>query len=269
VFPDLVAPGVNVRTSDISLAGLPLYAYVTGTSFSAPHVAGAAALLSGAFPTAAVTDIEASLRSTALDLGPIGADNDHGAGLVDAYAAYAAIGALIPPTIDTASLPDASSGVAYAETLHASNGVAPHTWSVTSGSLPSALRLDPSSGAVTGTPTTPGTSTFTVEVEDARGAVATRLLAIRVIGPPLRISTAGMPSGRVGRPYSRALAGTGGSRPYAWSLAAGALPPRLVLGSATGTILGTPTAKGTFPFAVRVEDARGTVATMTFSITIQ
>jgi bacillopeptidase F len=96
-FPTTVAPGVNVKTSAISLGGVPQYTYVTGTSFSAPHVAGAAALLAGAFASAAEADIEKALRSTARDLGPVGPDNDYGYGLVDAYAAFRFLAAQAPP----------------------------------------------------------------------------------------------------------------------------------------------------------------------------
>jgi bacillopeptidase F len=42
-FPHLVAPGVDVRTTDLSFGGVipDSYVNVTGTSFAAPHVAGA------------------------------------------------------------------------------------------------------------------------------------------------------------------------------------------------------------------------------------
>ena len=97
IFPDVVAPGVNIKTSDISLAGVPQYSYVSGTSFSAPHVAGAAALLAEAFPTATVADIERALRVTSRDLGLVGPDNDFGYGVVDAYAAYLdLVGEILP-----------------------------------------------------------------------------------------------------------------------------------------------------------------------------
>jgi subtilisin family serine protease len=87
VFPDLVAPGVNVKTAGISLAGTPQYTWVSGTSFAAPHVAGTAALLLSKCPNAAVGEIEQTLRATAVDLGPAGPDDAYGHGLIDAWAA--------------------------------------------------------------------------------------------------------------------------------------------------------------------------------------
>ncbi len=88
VFPRLVAPGMNVRTTDVSHGGLPSYATVSGSSLAAPHVAGVMALLAGAFPRASVTELEGALVQGALDLGDDGADNTYGSGLADALAAF-------------------------------------------------------------------------------------------------------------------------------------------------------------------------------------
>lgn len=88
VFPTLVAPGVGVRTTDLSHGGQPSTTTVSGSSLAAPHVAGVLALLAGAFPSASVDELEAALRRGARDLGPAGKDNLHGHGLVDAAAAY-------------------------------------------------------------------------------------------------------------------------------------------------------------------------------------
>jgi len=88
IFPEVVAPGIDVETTDLSFGGLDLYAFVTGTSFSAPHVAGGMALLMQAFPAAGVNEIESAVRNSARDLGPVDADNDYGYGLVDLAAAY-------------------------------------------------------------------------------------------------------------------------------------------------------------------------------------
>ncbi|NTV94760.1 MAG: tandem-95 repeat protein [Thiobacillus sp.] len=110
VFPKLAAPGVNVVTSDLSFGGLPVYATVSGTSFAAPHVAGAMALLAAAFPAASVADLEAALTASAQDLGVAGADNSYGYGLANVLAAHdrlAASGLGSPPAI-TSSAPTAA-----------------------------------------------------------------------------------------------------------------------------------------------------------------
>jgi hypothetical protein len=72
------------------------------------------------------------------------------------------------PTISTGSLPNGTVGAAYSQTLSAS-GDTPITWSVT-GSLPAGLSLNTSTGAITGTPTTPGASSFTITATNAAGS---------------------------------------------------------------------------------------------------
>jgi len=59
-----------------------------GTSASAPHVAGAAALLLEAEPNLTPWDLKRILEETAVDQGASGKDNEYGAGRLDIYAAY-------------------------------------------------------------------------------------------------------------------------------------------------------------------------------------
>jgi bacillopeptidase F len=88
VYPDLVAPGIGVRTADLTFGAFPdSYTYSSGTSFSAPHVTGAMALLLAAHPEATVADLEQSLVASAIDLGATGPDNAYGNGLIDVVAA--------------------------------------------------------------------------------------------------------------------------------------------------------------------------------------
>ncbi|MDJ0350528.1 S8 family serine peptidase [Cryobacterium sp. PH29-G1] len=84
VFPDVVAPGVNIRTTD----RYGLYQTASGTSMSAPQVSGALALLLGAVPGVTAVDVQAALTSTALDLGVSGADTAYGNGRLNVLAAY-------------------------------------------------------------------------------------------------------------------------------------------------------------------------------------
>jgi hypothetical protein len=85
VFPKLVAPGSLVYTADRLPAG---YNVVSGTSFAAPHVTGAIALLKSAFPMATVSQIETALFDSATDLGNRGADDQYGYGMLDVAAAF-------------------------------------------------------------------------------------------------------------------------------------------------------------------------------------
>ena len=93
IFPDVVAPGVNIKLAGLtSIGAFPgSYFFGNGTSFAAPHVAGVMALLMNAVPQANVSQIEDALRQTAIDLGAAGPDNVYGHGLIDVASAHALI----------------------------------------------------------------------------------------------------------------------------------------------------------------------------------
>src|SRR5215469_13774913 len=83
-----------------------------------------------------------------------------------------------PLTITTTSLPNGTVNTAYSATLAATGGVPPYTWTE-SGALPPGLVLG-SNGAISGTPTTPGTSSFVAQVTDAVSTSATQSLSITI-----------------------------------------------------------------------------------------
>jgi serine protease AprX len=91
LYPQVVAPGDSVLTTDLSFGGSPFYTLVSGTSFAAAHVAGIMALLRGAAPTATAEAVDAAVTGSARDLGQAGPDPDYGHGLVDAVAALEAL----------------------------------------------------------------------------------------------------------------------------------------------------------------------------------
>jgi len=172
------------------------------------------------------------------------------------------------PTITTTTLPDATTTQAYSQTLAASGGTPPYgPWATVSGSLPPGLTLDSSTGALSGTPTTPGAYAFTVQVTDSAAQTDTQALTIDV-RDPLQITTASLSGGTTGQAYSQTVAASGGKTPYAWSLAVGTLPPGLSLSSATGAITGTPTTAGTYAITVRADDSGTPVRSDTQALSI-
>jgi hypothetical protein len=80
------------------------------------------------------------------------------------------------------SLPDATLMDPYEETLTAAGGTAPFFWNVVAGILPEGLSIDGASGVISGTPTKPISSDFTIQVTDATGASATEEFTLTV-GP--------------------------------------------------------------------------------------
>jgi subtilisin family serine protease len=83
IKPEVTAPGQDVRTTEINGG----YTSRTGTSFAAPHVAGAVALLRQINPNASVDTIKWALMTSATDLGEAGEDNTYGHGLINLPAA--------------------------------------------------------------------------------------------------------------------------------------------------------------------------------------
>ncbi|MCM2474840.1 tandem-95 repeat protein [Rhizobium sp. CG5] len=74
-----------------------------------------------------------------------------------------------PLSVAPSSLPDGTAGVGYSQTLSASNGTAPYSYSLSSGTLPPGLILS-SAGVLSGSPTTQGTYSFVLGVTDRYGA---------------------------------------------------------------------------------------------------
>jgi Putative Ig domain len=195
------------------------------------------------------------------------------AGTPAAVAAGAVATAQQPLTVTTTRLPGATVSSAYSATLAATGGTgAGYTWSVTSGALPSWATLAPSTGVISGTPSSAGSSTFTVEVTDSGGNTASAALTLTASsssGGTLTITTTTLPNAAEGTAYSTTLAATGGSGSgYSWSVSAGSLPLWAALNAASGVISGTPTATGTTSFTVEVTDSASNTATQALSLTV-
>jgi len=92
------------------------------------------------------------------------------------------------------------------------------------------------------------------------GALAIMVFPVVVVflsSVSVGITSADLPDGMVGMPYSEALRATGGEEPYQWSLGDGrSLPGNLTLDS-DGRVWGTPAVAGNFTFAAEVTDAEG------------
>lgn len=73
--------------------------------------------------------------------------------------------------------------------------------------------------------------------------------------PPLTITTGALPNATVGVAYSATLAASGGTAPYAWSLAPGATLPAWLTLTADGTLSGTPDVTGNVDTVMEVADA--------------
>lgn len=190
-----------------------------------------------------------------------------------ASVANSAVTATVTITIDavfqfeSASLPVATVGLPYNGVISTEGASGPFTWTIISGSLPPGLTMASSDSAsvnITGTPTTAGTSTVTIQATDSTGSPISKTFTITVNPPPgLTIQTTSLPNGTVGVQYPSAtvngyqLVAQYGTPPYTWTLINGtSLPPGFSTPLNTdGLITGTPSQAGTYSFTVQVQDS--------------
>lgn len=170
--------------------------------------------------------------------------------------------------IVTDSLPTGTEEVTYPTSiLQATDGTTSYSWTLTSGSLPAGLSLNPS-GQISGTPTADGTFSFAVTVTDAESRTASRSFSITIQPNDPEINTDVLHYSSVGSTYNATIAASGGLTPYTWSISSGSLPPGLSLNSVTGQITGNLTAEGTYAFTIQISDSRGRTAVKSLSIAV-
>ncbi len=118
-----------------------------------------------------------------------------------------------------ATLPMAYTGESYSAAVTAISGVAPYTWRLASGTLPDGLSFDASAHRIVGTPTTPGASNVTIEVEDLLHTIVSKEFHLSVVNRFSITTPSALPTAVYGHPYHAELASTGGTAPASWKLA--------------------------------------------------
>lgn len=176
--------------------------------------------------------------------------NRHGC---SAYSGIVAATTYPTLAVETESLPVGHVGEAYSVLLDVTPGTGVLAWSLAEGALPDGMTLF--NDRLVGAPTKPGTFAFTLRASGA-GQTAQRAFTMEVSAEPLAptVTTASLPDGTLGRPYSTQLRAMRGDGNYSWAVVAGELPPGLTMAS-TGEISGVPSAIGEFAFNVEVTSA--------------
>jgi large repetitive protein len=165
--------------------------------------------------------------------------------------------------VSPATLPNPATGTPYSQTLTASGGIAPYSFTVSVGALPSGLLLSPS-GALTGTATQIGTFSFSVTATDANSQTGIRAYTVTVGAPTLAMTpAAGTLSLPYGSAYTQAFTASGSPGPYSYVLT-GSLPTGVTFSG--GTLSGTPTSTGSFPVTVTATDTVLTGTGAPFSV---
>ncbi|EKK7716554.1 autotransporter domain-containing protein [Cronobacter dublinensis] len=181
---------------------------------------------------------------------------------------------LAPTTVTIApasgALPAATTGSAWSQTLSATGGSAPYTW--TAHGLPAGISLNPATGALSGTPTTAGSFTFSVTAKEAGNvsATASYTLVVGAVTPGVTLAVTpaagALPPATTGSAWSQTFAVSGGTAPYRWQLS-GALPAGLTFSD--GSLKGTPTTAGSSAFTLTATDANGVAVQAAYTLQIK
>lgn len=258
-----VAPALSISTTTLpgGTVGTPYSQSLAATGGTPPYTW---AVLTGALPggltltaTGAITGTPTATGTFPFTIGV----TDSASGTANQQLTLIVGGGL---ALTTTELPGGKVGTPYSQALTATGGTPPYTFTKSAGSLPPGISL---SGAVLGgTPTSPGSYTFTIQVADSVTATATHQFTIAITG--LAITTTALPAAAVGTAYSQTLSASG-TAPFSWATAPGsALPDGLSLDASSGTISGTPTAAGTSSVTIQVADSTTATASAVFTLTV-
>jgi len=174
-------------------------------------------------------------------------------------------------TLVPSTLANGNVGSAYSTTVTVSGGTAPYTWFVVGGVLPTGVTLNAASGVLSGTPSSEGTYTFTMKVQDSLAVSTEKAYSITIAGAgvvTLMMSPSTLATATVGAAYSQSLTATGGSAPYVWAITSGSLPTGLTLGTGSGVITGTPSVSGDYALTIRATDASGATTSKTYTLSV-
>lgn len=168
------------------------------------------------------------------------------------------------------ALAAATAGSAWSQTLSATGGSAPYTW--TAHGLPAGITLNAATGALSGTPTTAGSFTFSVTVKEAGNVSATTsyTLVVGAVTPGVTLAVTpaagALPAATTGSAWSQTFAVSGGTAPYRWQQS-GALPAGLTFSD--GSLKGTPTTAGSSAFTLTATDANGVAVQAAYTLQIK
>ena len=185
--------------------------------------------------------------------------------MVSDYAANS-ISVLLNNTMDiaAAALSDGTIDIPYSESVSATGGTLPYTWSASG--LPEGLGIDAATGQISGIPAVTTTSVIHITVSDSRGLSVSKDLSLTVNPVGLCISTNNLPAGIIGVSYSGVMRASGGILPYSW-ISSG-LPEGLSIDPSTGEIYGVPRVTTTSVISITVTDHSGISASKDLTLTI-
>lgn len=177
------------------------------------------------------------------------------------------------PLVISGHAPDGEVGTAYTFTYTVSGGLAPYSFFVASGSLPSGLSLNASTGTISGTPTAVQSTAFTIQVRDSQSpyASANQYDTVNVQADLLQVSGTFATPVNNGDPLTGSLTITGGVSPYSVSVYSGTAPPGVTFSVSGSSVVasGNTTTDGSYSWTLRVTSTDGQHADSAQSVTVE
>jgi hypothetical protein len=162
-------------------------------------------------------------------------------------------------------------GTAVSLQIQASDSASGQTLTYSATGLPAGLSVNASTGLISGTPTTTGTSNVTVTAKDTTGATGSASFTWTVNPPGGNVVTVNTPpsqSWTVGTAASLQIQASDSAPGQTLTYSATGLPAGLSVNASTGLISGTPTATGSGSATVTAKDTTGASGSATFSWTV-
>jgi hypothetical protein len=147
-------------------------------------------------------------------------------------------------------------------------GEGQQTWSLTTGTLPPGLLLDPATAVISGTPTTTGSFSFRLAAVDGKSHTALVDLTITV-RPPFSFVPTRLAAVAVGHAYRARVRTQGGIGPVLLKVVSGHFPVGVRLNAKTGVIAGRPRTPGVFRLKIKACDSLGQTTRRTFVLTVR
>ncbi|NYI20205.1 outer membrane autotransporter protein [Xanthomonas arboricola] len=248
-------------------------AYTQNLSASGGTAPYTFALSAGALPAGVTLNASGVLSGTPTASGSFNftvSATDSGAPTTGSRA-YTLVVAGAAVNLPATTLAPGTAGQAYSAAITpASGGIAPYTYTLAAGVLPAGITVNSATGALSGTPTAPGTYNFTLTATDSTSGTpsqGSRSYALTIAAPQIVVAPTTVPGATRGTAYSQALSASGGTAPYTYAIASGVLPAGLTLAS-NGTLSGTATVEGTFNFTVQATDANSFTGTQAYALTV-
>lgn len=169
------------------------------------------------------------------------------------------------------SLPNGTTGTTYNQALSATPAGGGYTFTISSGSLPTGLSLNPATGVLSGTPTASGTFPFSVTATGMGGfggCAGSQVYTMVISGGNCpTITLPNLPNGSAGQLYNHSVAATPAGS-YSYTVTSGALPPGVTLYGSFGLLYGYPTGAGSFTFTIQASNNSGCSAGRSYLVAI-